>query len=173
MSELRCPNDGEPLDRVSLERAQGTVHACSYCHGVWVRRELIEKLEKAMASSPPPSAVGLPAEVRGPAPEPQQYYRPCPSCASLMGFKACGSVVVDVCSEHGVWFDPGKLESFIAWVQAGQPRSGTHHRSVPLAVSLGLAAPAMPIQEDGGWGAVEFAGGVLEVLLAVVEVLAD
>ena len=173
MSEFRCPNDGEPLDRVSLERAQGTVHGCSYCHGVWVRRELIEKLEKAVASSPPPSAVGLPAEVRGPAPESQQYYRPCPSCASLMDFKACGSVVVDVCSEHGVWFDPGKLESFIAWVQAGQPRSGTHHRVEPLAAFLGLAAPPATALGDGWRDAAELGGGVLELLVAVVEILAD
>lgn len=90
-----------------------------------------------------------------------------------MDVKACGGVVVDVCSEHGVWFDPGKLEPFVVWVQSGMPRSGTHHRVEPLGVFLGLAAPAMPVQGDGGWGAVELAGGVLDVLVAVVEILAD
>ncbi|HEX3128805.1 MAG TPA: zf-TFIIB domain-containing protein [Thermoanaerobaculia bacterium] len=173
MSEMHCPEDGTDLTGVALERANGTVHECPDCHGVWVERELIERLEKQLASGPPPpSAVGLPAGLRGLAPAPQRYHRPCAVCGSLMDVKACGGVVVDICSEHGVWFDPGELELFVAWVQAGQPQSGTHHRAQPLTAYLGLAAPAVACEGDGGWGAVELAGGVLEVLAAVAELLA-
>lgn len=170
MSELHCPDDGKPLAGIVLERAHETVHQCESCHGVWVDRGLIERLEKQLASAPPPpSAVGLPAEVRGLAPAPpRDYHLPCAVCGSLMDVKAGGGVVLDVCREHGVWFEAGELEPFVAWVRSGRPRSGTHHMTVPLAASLGLAAPAGPHEDDIG---VELAGGVLEVLGFVVETL--
>ena len=179
MSDLRCPEDGEPLVGIALERAHGTVHQCLRCHGVWVERELIERLEKAMASDPP-SAVGLPAEARG-LPPPNQslardFHLPCAVCDALMDVKAGGGVVLDVCREHGIWFEAGELEPFVTWVRAGRPQSGTHHRTVPLASSLGLAAPMVSAQGSGGeaaWGAFELVGGVLEALVTVVEILAD
>ena len=173
MSDMLCPEDAVYLVGVALERANGTVHECPDCHGVWVDRELIERLqETAESGPPPPSAVGLPADMRGMAPAPQRYHRPCAICGSLMDVKACGGVVVDVCREHGVWFDPGKLEPFVVWVQMGQPQSGTHHKAEPLAAYLGLAAPPVPREGDGGWGPLELTGDVIEVLAAVVELLA-
>jgi hypothetical protein len=95
----------------------------------------------------------------------------------MMDWKACGGVVVDVCSEHGVWFDDGELEPFVVWVQAGQPRSGTLHETLPLAAFLGLAAPL----SESGEGPMEnreeplgmrLATGAMDVLVAAVEILA-
>lgn len=177
MSEMRCPEDGKPLVGVALERAHGTVHRCESCHGVWVERELIERLEKQLASGPPPpSAVGLPAEARG-LPPPNQslardFHLPCAVCDALMDVKAGGGVVLDICREHGIWFEAGELEPFVTWVRAGRPQSGTHHMTAPLAASLGLGAPAGPHEEDIVWG-VELVGGVLDVLAFVAEILVD
>lgn len=178
MSDLHCPESGETLAGVLLERAHGTVHECPDCRGVWVDRELVERLSQTVDSGPPPpSAVGLPAAVRGMDPQPPRAFRPCAVCGALMDWRACGGVAVDVCSEHGVWFDDGKLEPFVAWVQAGQPRSGTHHETLPLPAYLGLAAPLSASGEGafepgGGSPAAELASGALEVLVAVVELLA-
>ena len=177
MSDLHCPESGETLAGVPLERAHGTVHECPDCHGVWVDRELVERLSQTVDSGPPPSAVGLPAVVRGMDPQPPRAFRPCAVCGALMDWRACGGVGVDVCSEHGVWFDDGKLEPFVAWAQAGQPRSGTHHETLPLPAYLGLAAPLSAsgkgaFEPGGGSPAVELAVGALEVLAAVVELLA-
>lgn len=171
MSDMLCPEDAVHMVEVALERANGTVHECPDCHGVWVDRELIERLEES-GEPDPPSAVGLPASIRGMDPAPPRSFRPCAVCGALMDWRPCGGVVVDVCSEHGVWFDDGKLEPFVVWVQAGQPRSGTHHESEPLSAYLGLAAPAVPRGGDGGWEALELGGGLVEVLAAVVELLA-
>jgi Zn-finger nucleic acid-binding protein len=181
MSDILCPEDAVFLIDVPLERAGGTVHECPDCRGVWVDRELIERLEQMVESGPPPpSAVGLPASVRsvsGMDPQPPRAFRPCAVCGALMDWRACGGVVVDVCSEHGVWFDDGELEPFVVWVQSGQPRSGTHHEVLPLASFLGLAAPLSASGEgvfEGGTTSpgVELASGALEVLVAVVEILA-
>ena len=183
MSDLLCPEDAVYMVEVALERANGTVHECPDCHGVWVERELIERLEES-AEPDPPSAVGLPASVRGDIadiggmdPEPPRMFRPCAVCSALMDWRACGGVTVDVCAEHGVWFDDGKLEPFVVWVQAGQPRSGTQHETVPLAAFLGLAAPLSASGEGeferaAAPPAAELAVEALDVLWAAVEVLA-
>jgi Zn-finger nucleic acid-binding protein len=178
MSDNLCPEDAVPLIPVPLERAEGTVHECPDCHGVWVDRELIEKLAQTVeAGPPPPSAVGLPVSVRGMDPEPPRTFRPCAVCGALMDWRACGGVAVDVCSEHGVWFDDGELEPFVVWVQVGQPRSGTLHESLPLAAFLGLAAPLSASGEGvferaAASPGMELASGALEVLWAAVEILA-
>ncbi|MES1245809.1 MAG: zf-TFIIB domain-containing protein [Acidobacteriota bacterium] len=177
MSDLLCPEDAVYLVEVPLERAGGTVHECPDCQGVWVDRELIERLAESVEPDPPPSAAGPTAEIRGMDPTPPRFFRACAVCAALMDWRACGGVVVDVCSEHGVWFDDGKLEPFVAWVQAGQPRSGSHLETMPLAAFLGLAAP-MSASGEGAFEraaaspATEVAAGALDVLTAVVEILA-
>ncbi len=175
MSDNVCPDDGGSLIPIALERADGTVHECPDCHGIWVDRELIERLGETVESSRPPSAVGLPASVRGIEPSAPEAYRPCPVCGALMTWKVCGGVTVDVCGEHGVWFDDGEMEPFVVWVQAGQPRSGTHHEALPLAEYLDLAAPLSPSGEGTlerrRSGSGEVLSGALEVLEAVVKIL--
>ncbi|NRA66892.1 MAG: zf-TFIIB domain-containing protein [Pseudobacteriovorax sp.] len=46
-------------------------------------------------------------------------YRPCPDCGKLMNrrqiVKGTG-IVVDVCTEHGIWFDPGELDAALDYL---------------------------------------------------------
>jgi Zn-finger nucleic acid-binding protein len=49
-------------------------------------------------------------------------YRRCPECRKHMQRKNYGrrsGVIMDVCSEHGVWLDPGELKHIMEWVKAG------------------------------------------------------
>ncbi len=49
-------------------------------------------------------------------------YRPCPECTKLMNRRNYGrrsGVIVDVCSEHGLWFDLGELSRILAWIRDG------------------------------------------------------
>lgn len=178
MSDRVCPEDGGALAPIPLERADGAVHHCPGCYGVWVDRELIERLGEAVESSPPSSAVGLPTLAHGPsseAPATPRTYRPCPVCGALMAWRTCGGLTVDVCSEHGVWFEAGDLEPFIAWMRAGRPRSGTHHETLPLAEYLGIAAPLSPSGEGTlerpRSGQAEVVAGAIEALEALVHFL--
>ncbi len=172
MSDYLCPEDEAVLVPVSLERVQGSVLQCETCQGAWLARELVERLSKTLESGPqPPSAVGLPAEVRGTVPIQPRVYRPCPVCGSLMDVKAGGGVMVDICREHGVWFDGGELAPFVAWAKAGMPRSGTHHESMPLASYLGVGASAVPVSSEwDGSGAPELVGGTLDLLELIVDI---
>ncbi len=52
----------------------------------------------------------------------ERMYRPCPSCNKLMNRRNYGrrsGVIVDVCSEHGIWFDLGELARILAWIRDG------------------------------------------------------
>jgi Zn-finger nucleic acid-binding protein len=146
------------------------VHECPECLGVWIGRELIQRLEETSEPDPPPF---VPARLKVMSPFPSRFYRPCPICGTLMNRKGCGGVVVDVCSEHGVWFDPGELEPFVAWVQAGKPQAGSLQGALPLGALLELSPPAWGGEGADPLEALELAGGVVEVLMAVLEALAS
>jgi Zn-finger nucleic acid-binding protein len=47
---------------------------------------------------------------------------PCPVCDKLMNrvnFAHCSHVVVDVCSQHGTWFDRDELRRIVEFIRAG------------------------------------------------------
>src|SRR4029077_14700220 len=49
-------------------------------------------------------------------------YVPCPECHLLMNranFARCSGVVIDLCKQHGVWFDRDELSRIIEFIQAG------------------------------------------------------
>jgi Zn-finger nucleic acid-binding protein len=71
------------------------------------------------------------AEVSGPFPEArrpavmpldQVKYVPCPLCHRTMNrvnFGKVSGVIVDVCREHGTWFDGGELTRVVSFAAAG------------------------------------------------------
>jgi Zn-finger nucleic acid-binding protein len=49
-------------------------------------------------------------------------YVPCPVCSKLMNrvnFGNCSHVVVDVCAQHGTWFDRDELRRIVEFIRAG------------------------------------------------------
>jgi Zn-finger nucleic acid-binding protein len=49
-------------------------------------------------------------------------YLPCPVCRTLMNrvnFAHCSNVIVDVCRQHGTWFDRDELRRIVEFIQAG------------------------------------------------------
>src|SRR5258708_28779953 len=49
-------------------------------------------------------------------------YVPCPVCGNLMNrvnFANCSHVVVDVCMQHGTWFDRDELRRIVEFIRAG------------------------------------------------------
>lgn len=58
--------------------------------------------------------------------------RPCPICGKTMHMAAKNDLIIDLCTEHGIWFDSGELEKILKRAQA---RSNTKQR---LAVSRAI-----------------------------------
>jgi len=94
---------------------------CRACGGVFVDRTSFERIcsereQQAVvlqASLPAPQAVGQARADR---------YWPCPDCARLMNrqnFARISGVVLDVCKDHGVWFNHGELTRIVEFIRGG------------------------------------------------------
>jgi Zn-finger nucleic acid-binding protein len=109
---------------------------CDACHGVFVDYAVLAASVDAerpvdspapVAPSPSaPSSRPLGASSRSPAGSRRRLgdarYGWCPHCGQVMTpmvFGQRSGIVVDVCREHGTWFDRGELDAVLAFVRAG------------------------------------------------------
>lgn len=124
--EESCPVCGAGRHLVS--RALGgrrvTVLECGHCAGLWVGKEVFQELEKQAREK----SSALLAEGPGPVPplpgalQEGPLYRPCVVCGQLMQRRNYGrrsGVILDLCHEHGLWFDAGELDQALRWVRNG------------------------------------------------------
>lgn len=85
---------------------------CPRCSGLFVPHTRLQQLVEEHRSS------GLrPVPSRPPSEAAAIAYLPCPACGVRMNRRNFGDssgIVVDVCKEHGVWFDLGELEAVLA-----------------------------------------------------------
>jgi Zn-finger nucleic acid-binding protein len=132
--EMPCPVCNSPLLRGQL--GDSTLHQCGRCFGFWVDRATLERIcreaeqqEVAPAFSEPPP----PAPADG---IPKVRYVPCPSCHALMNrvnFAECSGVVVDVCRNHGTWFDANELQRIVEFIRQGGMEKAREHQRAELA----------------------------------------
>lgn len=112
-----CPRCRVPL--VAAVEGAGYVDVCEACAGRFLSREGAERLlgdvalrEQLLADLPvEPYALDLVVT-----------YLPCPVCDTRMNRRQYGRhsrVVVELCREHGVWFEKGGLRTALAYVKEG------------------------------------------------------
>jgi len=134
-----CPRCGAAIQRVEAARSalvcpgcQAALAAtavggvsldqCHACGGVWVGQQNFEQIAAdraergevlgALPGEGPRVAVRLEA-VR---------YRPCPQCGRLMNrtnYGRISGVVLDVCKDHGLWFDRDELRQVLQFIEGG------------------------------------------------------
>ncbi|MBC8030634.1 MAG: zf-TFIIB domain-containing protein [Pyrinomonadaceae bacterium] len=94
---------------------------CSRCEGLWVDVRAFEKIcadreqQSAVLGTAAPASTGA-GEIS------KVKYVPCPQCSQLMNrmnFARCSGVIVDVCKNHGTWFDREELSRIIEFIRAG------------------------------------------------------
>lgn len=157
----RCPACVQPelLKARSLEGIAAAARECARCEGVWIEREVIETLGRKAKADLLPFWVGVPL------PDP---VRPCPVCGAVMSRKASGVTELDVCMQHGVWFDRDELERFIGWVQE---RAERHLRIKSRGPALARSIPVSD-REPFAWEQARSSGSgvesVFEILAAVL-----
>jgi Zn-finger nucleic acid-binding protein len=115
--QLKCPHCQQPFEAFS--GGPGLLHDCATCGGQFVEhallRDLLERREVYGQIAPRPQRTCNPATQR-------VRYIPCPACGALMNrrnFGRSSGVIVDICHQHGVWFDSGELPRVLAFVEAG------------------------------------------------------
>lgn len=94
---------------------------CEKCFGLWLD---VASFEKVCADREQQSAVlGMATHAAATATEPAKVnYVPCPECAQLMNrmnFARCSGVIVDICKQHGTWFDRDELSRIVEFISGG------------------------------------------------------
>jgi len=124
---LVCPACGEPHHLVGRRVADVPVLECGCCAGLWLSGEVFEQLTEQAAAETVDANEHFPPRQAGPgdpalAPRQGQRYRKCPKCGQIMhrrNYARRSGVIIDVCRQHGVWFDAEELRRILLWVRSG------------------------------------------------------
>jgi len=116
-----CPRCRVPMKAVAIGGTN--LKECPRCEGIWADAAA---LEQVYADRERQAAVlGMPSSLDGKEPgtvETQIRYGPCPVCKKFMNrvnFAHCSHVVVDVCLQHGTWFDKDELRQIVEFIRKG------------------------------------------------------
>jgi Zn-finger nucleic acid-binding protein len=93
---------------------------CGKCDGLWLENAEFESVcaDREQQAALLGTAVPIPVTV---TPMKVKYVK-CPVCRVLMhrqNFSGASGVVIDVCKEHGTWFDAHELQRIIAFIRGG------------------------------------------------------
>ena len=137
---LTCPVCG-PERRLNDRRiGDVAVLECDRCAGLWLGTEPFKRLaERASREAFPidrlvtsdrtePSG---PVE-SGPSAGKGWRYRKCPVCEKMMNRRNYGrssGVIIDVCRDHGIWFDADELPRILAWIRSGKKAEAEKQRA--------------------------------------------
>ncbi len=113
-----------------------TVRECETCSGLWLD---VASFEKICADREQQSAVLGAAShaASGTGPEVSKVkYVPCPECSQLMNrinFARCSGVIVDVCKQHGTWFDRDELSRIVEFIHGGGLNTARAKEKIEIA----------------------------------------
>ena len=117
--DLKCPHCLADMTRVQI----GTMELgeCDRCQGLWLDAA---QFERVCSDSESQASVmqwrQAPAPSLAPARSDVVKYRACPRCRKLMNrlnFAKVSAVIVDVCHDHGTWFDRDELYRVVVFIQ--------------------------------------------------------
>ena len=138
-----------------------TVLECDHCAGLWLGTEsfkqLIERasdeaveLDRLFTSAQArPANLDLPEEkARG-----QWRYRNCVVCGNMMHRRNYGrrsGVIIDICKDHGIWFDAEELPRILDWVRSGGQAKAEEEHAAQQAREERFKRATQPRTERGG-----------------------
>lgn len=111
-------------DRLGARRVDDlVVDECVGCHGLFLDHVAIKRIVTDRRQARAESLLGaLPQTLRQELQPPGKMYIKCPVCRTVMNrklFAAGSGVVIDVCKDHGTFFDIGELPRIITYVMEG------------------------------------------------------
>jgi Zn-finger nucleic acid-binding protein len=127
-----CPRCLLKLHVVQIDSAE--IRECAKCGGFWSG---IDTFENICSSKEEQAAVlGFISSHKDRSVQPAAVsYVPCPDCKELMNrsnFARTSGVIIDMCKQHGVWFDREELPKIIKFITSG----GLQHAREKERVSI-------------------------------------
>ena len=108
---------------------------CESCFGLWLD---VSTFEKVCADREQQSAVlGMATHAVSASHETSKVnYVPCPECSQLMNrmnFARCSGVIVDICKQHGTWFDRDELSRIVEFISDGGLNASRARERIEIA----------------------------------------
>jgi Zn-finger nucleic acid-binding protein len=139
---MQCPVCSLPL---TAEVISGQVlDACGNCEGHFVSQQALRAILLAQATSQQSAAYSRPSPLSA-----SVRYRQCPTCSEPMqrkNFAEASGVVLDICPEHGLWFERGELSTIMSFAATGAWQHAEHDASERLKAKKHLDAFMQEIQ---------------------------
>lgn len=141
--DLPCPECRSGLFHASVGEAH--LDQCHACGGVWVPQSDFEKLAAdreergQVLGALPGGGDQVPVAVAA------VRYRPCPACGKLMNrinYARLSGIIVDVCKEHGLWFDRDELMGVLRFIESGGLERQHQREIAELEERRRMPAPA-------------------------------
>ncbi len=136
VTEMICPScqDDHHLESRQLGLARAAVMECQSCAGLWIASDALSRLttdvQQQTEAAVKPVVQSLVRETAGALDE-KWSYRSCVVCEKLMHrtqYDRGSGVIIDVCRDHGVWFDAHELAQVLTWIRAGGPEKAARRR---------------------------------------------
>jgi Zn-finger nucleic acid-binding protein len=129
-SSWRCPRCAGPFTPVRVGDVE--LLECGGCGAAWMRPGPFERICAERETQAAVMARPL-SDVRGDRADPEKIrYLPCPECAKHMNrvnFARYSGVIMDVCKEHGTFFDRDELRRIVSFIsEGGMDRSRERER---------------------------------------------
>ncbi|HSU15497.1 zf-TFIIB domain-containing protein [Longimicrobium sp.] len=152
---LACPRCAGELKPVQLGSSR--VRECAGCAGLWVDNQTFLSIcvdrERLADVGPERPAAGTSSAAGGI--DTRVKYLRCPVCRSMMdriNFARVSGVVVDVCADHGTWFDRNELHRIVDFIAAGGlDRSLAHMRDEAFDLRLSEVMSQVTAYPHGPW----------------------
>ncbi|HEY5928610.1 MAG TPA: zf-TFIIB domain-containing protein [Kofleriaceae bacterium] len=112
---MRCPSC-----KTALVQA-GRTWKCASCDGAWVESDVLVPMLEQSAST----LVELAWQPSGEA-----HVRACPQCTEAMQTVQLGTVALDRCESHGVWFDARELAALLKQAKRFRAEDKHEHRGI-------------------------------------------
>jgi Zn-finger nucleic acid-binding protein len=116
----KCPRCKTVMQVATIGNSK--VLECASCLGLWLKTSAFEKI---CADKEQQSAVlgnASLADVDRTTSATKVTYIPCPECSQLMNranFARCSGVIIDLCKQHGIWFDRDELSHIVEFIRSG------------------------------------------------------
>ena len=113
-----CPRCKKRLSVLKID--QVSLLECLDCGGYWCGTKTFEEICADRESQA--SVLGFAGGKEFPKKPASVSYVPCPECKQLMNrsnFSKNSGVILDICRQHGVWFDPDELPKIIEFIRKG------------------------------------------------------
>ncbi len=113
-----CPRCKLKLNLLQINNV--TLRECQKCSGMWSDAETFESICAERENQA--NILSFIGNKKIPLPNTAINYVPCPDCKTLMNrnnFARSSGIILDICKQHGVWFDAEELPKVIAFIRRG------------------------------------------------------